>query len=241
MTINNSATGGYILPDSEIEFVGSGIITFVGNGPIIWINSIPYQVPLYDDVLDDFFQALVVGITGLPGNNVRPRYQEVEVPNIPAWGTDWAAVGVMSIDSDDYPYIQHYDEISGSNGTFAFDQMIRQENVEVLLSFYGPDAGNYCSIFRDGIYLPQNFEPLTLAGMGLTAAGPHMQKVPQLIKTRWWYRYDMYLYIKRAIQRRYAIFSLLSAAAQLWCNISNDLDIGPTPGLIIKDIQETLP
>lgn len=241
MTVNNSSTAGFLLPDSEIEFVGSGVITFVGNGPIIWVNSIPYQVPLEDQALDDFFQILVSGITGLPGTNIRPRYQETEVPNIPDYGTDWAAIGVMNIDSDDYPYVQHYDDISYTSGTFAFDQMIRHENIEVLVSFYGPNAGNNCSILRDGLYIPQNFEYLTLAGMGLTAAGPHMQKVPQQIKTKWWNRYDIYLYIKRAIQRRYAIFSLLSAAAQLWSNISNDLDIGQTPGLLINDIEETLP
>lgn len=241
MTANNSATGGYLLPDSEIEFVGSGVITFVGNGPIVWINSIPYQLPLEDDALDDFFQAFVVGITGLPGNMVRPRYQAVEPPNLPDYGTDWAAIGVMTIDSDDYPYIHHYDNILLGNNAFAFDEMIRQENIEILCSFYGPDAGNYCSILRDGMYIPQNFEVLTLAGMGVTSAGPHMQKIPQRIKNQWTNRWDINLYIKRAIQRRYAIFSLVSAAAQLWCNISNDEKIGPTPGLLIKNIQETLP
>lgn len=216
MTNNNSSTGGYILTDSEFEFFGSGGITFVGSGPIQWVgyNQWPYETALEDDQLDDFFQALVSGVTGIPGNLVFPRFQQTP-PNLPPYGTDWASVGVHDTHADEYPYEKHYDD-----GFFAFDLMLRQENLDVICSFYGPNARRNAASLRDGMYLPQNRAPLQLQGMDLTSAGPDITRGPQEIKNQVTNRNDITLYIKRCIQRRFAILSLVSVTGILECNIS---------------------
>lgn len=231
---NNSSTGGPVLPDSEFKFLGSTGITFVGDGPIQWVgyNTWPYNTALEDDTLDDFFQSLIVGVTGLPGNMVFPRWQTTP-PNLPPYGTNWGAVGVTPDTTvDDYPYLKHYDD-----GFFAFDLMLRHENIEVLCSFYGPNAKQYASYVRDGMYLPQNREPLQLAGMDLTQAGPNLVRAPEEIKNQVTNRWDVTLYIKRCIQRRYAILSLVSVTGILYCNISNDTG----SGVVTDTINATIP
>src|SRR5574340_383319 len=78
---NTSATGGYLSPDAS-------------------------ALPLEGDALDALLQGMVVGITGLPGAMVRPRWQSV-VPKQPEPTVDWCAIGITTSDRTDYPVEEH--------------------------------------------------------------------------------------------------------------------------------------
>jgi hypothetical protein len=93
--------------------------------------------PVEGDDLDDVLQAMIVGITGLEADLVRPRWQPV-VPKQPEPGTDWCSIGVVSSTPDANAYVQHLSGISISQP--AGDLSQRHEDLEVLVSFYGPNA-----------------------------------------------------------------------------------------------------
>lgn len=158
--------------------------------------------PLEGQALNRFLQQVVVGITALDGQWVRPRWQ-AESPNIPDAGEVWAAIGVVDRDSDTFPAIT------------AFDTTLQKHEVlNILVSFY--DLGTngladyYAALLRDGLMIPQNREVLTVADMGLVEVGRPVA-VPSLLKQRWLYRVDMPMTIRREIQRVYPILPLVSA------------------------------
>lgn len=163
--------------------------------------------PLEDDALDDFLQAIVVGITGLSGTLVRPRYQKV-TPNTPECDVDWAAIGVMHRRADTFAAELHEGAGEGSS------TMIRHEELDLLCSFYGPNAQAYGARLRDGISIAQNREELTRAGMGLVSVGD-IVRAPDLLKNQWRNRGDLPLTIRREIRRVYPVLNLLSAGGTI--------------------------
>lgn len=170
--------------------------------------------PLEGQTLNRFIQQWIVGITGLDGTMVRPRWQ-AEPPNIPTAGTAWAAIGITSRPSDTYPYVRHDPTGLGS------DELQRHETLNLLASFYdlGTNglADNYAALLRDGAAIPQNLEPLTVAGMALVETGDPVA-VPSLLKTRWLYRVDLPVSLRRQINRIYPVENLLSSQGTLLAN-----------------------
>ena len=175
---NTSSTGGYLLPEST-------------------------PAPLEGQALIDFFQEWIVGLTGLPGKMVRPRWQH-EPPNIPTEGTDWLAFGITNRASDTFAVELH--EPLGPD----YNQIRRHEVLDILVSIYGPNADSYAQLLREGMALAQNREPLSLNSMGLVSSGS-VQTVPELVKDKWYYRVDMPFSIRRQIVRDFRVLSLASA------------------------------
>ena len=169
-------------------------------------SSAPYYVE--DDSLDNFFQQLVVGITGLPATMVRPLWQP-EPANLPAYGTDWSAVGL--IESELVPGWSYETHSSSGTGT---DSLETWENCTFLASFYGPNAERYDGFLRDGLFIGQNQEILLLNGVGLVEWRKRYV-VPELIKERWWRRVDRHVRVLREIKRTYNIENILSAVVSL--------------------------
>jgi hypothetical protein len=180
--MGNSSTGGFIAPTDPIG-------------------------PLEDDDFDDFFQAIVTGITGLPGSLVRPRFQE-EPPTIPSRTTDWCAIGVTRRAADTFAVEGHDGAGDGS------DYLIRHEALDLLCSFYGPHAQAFGARLRDGFSIAQNMEPLLANGMGLVSLGD-LTRAPELIKDRWLNRTDLPVVIRREIRRTYPVLNLTSATVEL--------------------------
>ncbi len=178
--VNTSATGGYLTPTVS-------------------------PAPLEDELLANFIQEWVVGITGLAGQYVRPRWQ-AEPPNIPQSSVNWAAVGIVNRESDMYAVEQHL-----AGGT---SQIKRHEVMNILASFYGPAADSYAHLLREGMQLAQNREVLTKNNMGLVNSG-EATTVPELVKERWLYRVDLPFSIRRQIIRTYSVLNLNSATIQL--------------------------
>ena len=177
---NTSATGGYLAPTAP--------------------------VPPDDDDLDNLLQELVAGVTGLPGEMVRPRWQPT-VPKQPEPTENWCAMGVSVQTNDSGPAIQHDPAGDGS------DTYTRHQQIDLMCSFYGPSAKGYAQRLADSISIPQNGEQLALNGMKFVSASD-IQPAPALINQQWNRRYDLTLVLRRKITRTYPVLNLLSAEVQ---------------------------
>ena len=163
---------------------------------------IPSVSPLEGQALLNFLQGWIVGITAYPGQYVRPRWQ-AEPGNLPDASIDWMSFGIMSRDADPYPY-----EVEDPTGTFT--QYIRHETLNILLSFYGPNADAFASQMREGMFLPQNNEYLVPQSIDVLDAGT-MKYLPELIKFRWLNHIDLPIALRRKLIYNYEVQSLLSA------------------------------
>lgn len=185
---NTSATGGYLASIAPQPVEGKALLVFL--------------------------QSVIVGITGLDGPLVRPRWQ-AEPPSPPNAGTAWCAFGIVRRIPDTYAYVEHD---PGDNVADPSDKLQRHETLELLASFYDlgvtGEADALCAALRDGLQIRQNREALTLAGMGLKEIGEPVT-VPSLAKDRWQYRIDLPITIRRQIRRTYPILSIVSASVHL--------------------------
>lgn len=183
--MSDSSTGGPLLPEAT-------------------------PAPLEGEALLVFIQNFVVGITGLPGELVRPRWQ-AEPPVLPTQGDAWAAIGIASRISDAWPYVGHITDAQHPQGS---DRLQRHEDLAVLCSFYDLGstgrADEYASLLRDGLAIAQNREVLSRNGMGLIECGD-MVTIPSLVKVRWLYRVDLPFGIRRNIVRDYPVLNIKEA------------------------------
>ncbi|USE78838.1 hypothetical protein [Cupriavidus gilardii] len=175
---NDSSTGGYLSPAVA-------------------------SPPLEDDALDDLLHDLVAGVTGLPGDMVRPRWQPT-VPKQPEPSVNWCAIGVTVQTNDASPAIQHDPTGDGS------DVYQRHQDIELLCTFYGPAAKGYAQMLVDGLAIPQNSEQLGLNDMKFVSAGT-IRAAPDLVNQQWVRRYDVTVALRRKITRTYPVLNLLSA------------------------------
>lgn len=180
--MNTSATGGYVLPISG---------------------------PLVGRELNRFFQQLVVGMTGIEGENVRPRWQ-AEPANVPTFGNVWAAIGISRRETQGFAW-----ERMGC-GEHPVYSLSRHEELRLLCSFYDNGVDQYADAaaasLRDGLQLEQNRAALTCAGMGFVSSGD-IVPLPALLKTRWLYRADLPLLFRRTLTWTYPIMGLAGARA----------------------------
>lgn len=180
---NTSATGGYLQPAST-------------------------ATPVADLDLDLVVQALVAGVTGLPGDRVRPRWQPTQ-PRMPEITVDWCAVGVTVTDTErGTAYINHDGTAEGH------DDLVRHEQLEVLASFYGPSAVRNAALLRDGLQIAQNRAALDTQGMAFVEAGP-VRTVPELVNEQWLRRCDLSLTLRRVVRREYPVLNILSAPVSI--------------------------
>lgn len=197
---NTSATGGFLPPA-------------------------PLPAPLEGTELLDFIQEWIVGLSGLPGKMVRPSFQ-VDVPNIPNAGEVWAAFRIGERPADTYPYIGH---LGGGDGS---DRMQRNETLMLLISFYDlgstGQADKYAALTRDMAVVSQNLEYLLRGDFVLVATGD-LQPVPVLVKSRWLYRVDLPVALRRQINRDLAVQNVETAQGVL----KTDSGIGPQPIVVV--------
>jgi hypothetical protein len=156
-----------------------------------------------DEALEDILQPMVVGITGLPGKMVRPRWQPGN-PKQPEPDVNWCAIGVMHTKQDANPAIEHDGAGDGA------DQYQRHQDVILLATFYGPNAQAYGQLLSDGMYVPQNGEALRALNMAFVEVGD-LIAAPDLINQQWVRRYDLRIRLRRKIERTYPVLNILSA------------------------------
>jgi hypothetical protein len=170
------------------------------------------DTPLTNNQWDDTITNAVVGITGLDPILVRPRWQPMP-PGQPPAEVDWCAVGITSRPATDYPFIRMNDNGVGAVQTRWF-------SLNVLASFYGPNAVVLAGQLQDGLYIPQNLEQLAKSGIKLTEAGEPVV-VPDLMHQQWIDRVDLPITFAAALDRSYDILSILSSEG----TISTDVGV----------------
>jgi hypothetical protein len=166
-----------------------------------YLNPALATPPLEDLDLDAEFQKAVVGITGLAGNLVRPRWQATP-PKQPEPSVNWCSIGVTSQVPDAGPLIDH---VGIGNGT---DELQRHEDIVLESTFYGPLGQRYAALFRDGLGLPQNMEGLSAVLISLTEVG-EIVTAPELFNQQWIRRFDITVKFRRQVKRTYTILNVL--------------------------------
>ncbi|MFI5416188.1 MAG: hypothetical protein ACHQXJ_02420 [Nitrososphaerales archaeon] len=185
-TSNTSATGGYLLPAASIP--------------------LPQNLSL-----EDFLQTMIAGISGFPGDLVRPKWQ-INPPKQPDVTVNWIAFGLQEDDSDTNAFTS-----ANPDGSNIF---MRMEALTLQCTFYGPDSLEVGKIVRDGLQIPQNLETLQLAKMSFVSTSK-MVRAPDLINERWVDRWEMSINLRREILRTYPILTFLSASGTLYALQSN--------------------
>lgn len=198
-----------------------------------FIAEVPPSPPTGREVTLALQQA-IVALTGIPGTLVRPRWQPMP-PAAPSAETTWAAVGITHLEADDYPYILHdgVAQLAGAPGP-GVDRMQRHATLTVLATFYGPEAEDVAGMFRDGLYHPQNWEPLAAVGMKLR--GVHdLARNAEFVNQQWIDRLDIRLEMRGQIDRVYPVFNLNGADLVLRTDLSKDVpvDITVRPDTVI--------
>lgn len=159
-----------------------------------------------DQALDVVLQAWVVGLTGLPGSLVRPRWQLAPPPQ-PDQTVNWCAIGVLTQQPDANEAMVHTPAGGAGLGT---SMMQRHEELEALASFYGPAAGGYAGLVRDNSRIGQNRDWLTVHGIQLVGTGT-IHIVPDLVNQLWVRRADIDITFRRQINREFPLRTLLAA------------------------------
>lgn len=186
---NTSATGGYLLPTSTVPLPGT--LT-----------------------LDQFIQTVLVGLTNLNGNLVRPKFQK-DQPKWPDNHVNWLSFRVMLERPDTYSYVG-----MDANGNTT---QKRNEDVSVQCSFYGPDALAYTGLVRDGLQLQQNLDVLRASNFGFKETGV-INLVPDLINEQWVQKFEMELVFRREVVRSYAILSVTTASGTITTDTTPPLE-----------------
>ncbi len=165
-------------------------------------------VPTYESVDDislaRLLQPILAGLTGLPGTSVRPLWQQ-NPPPMPDHDTNWLAFGIEGRTADANAYLQ-----PGA----ADARLYRHEDINWLVSCYGPDALTNAGRIRDGLELSQNRAGLALSGMAFIAADD-IVNLAEVVNGRFYSRADLVLQMRREILRGYAILPLDGAAVDI--------------------------
>ena len=185
-------------------------------------------IPLDDDALVRFLQAVVVGVTGLDGTLVRPRWQNPD-PGRPQRTVTWCGMGITDRRAEGMPALVYGD---------AGDTLIRYERLRLLCSFYGPASEQYAGYLRDGLFIAQNREVMLTAGMVLVGMPDDFTHAPELLNDGWLSRTDLDLILRREVRRVYPILAVSGLGGQLIANTSGGLIVEPvTPTPVPATVQ----
>lgn len=160
---------------------------------------LPTNYILDGQALKDFVHDLLVGITGLDNTLVRPAYQRLQ-PTIPSFSVNWLAFHIAD------RRVRNVNQLVP--GDDSATQTV-QEDMDILCSFYGDNCTLNAGILRDGIYINQNQEVLTLNGFGLRGTS-ETRYLPGLLNEQYLERCDVTITLTREIQKDYSILPLLT-------------------------------
>lgn len=168
-------------------------------------------LPIYSQTLENVFHDLIQGVCGIvDGSLVRPRWQPEPV-NQPDFNTDWVAFGIQTYDADTFAYVKH--DPTG-NGGAGESELQRDEQLRVLMSFYGPNGDALETRLRDGLQIEQNRANLGAQGVKLIQLLQATQ-LPALLMDKWVRRVDVVGLFNRRVTRRYTVGTIVSSTVSL--------------------------
>ena len=171
--------------------------------------------PTSSEEVIDLLTRLVVNITSLQTNLVRPRWQPTP-PEQPPVNVTWAAVGVVGRSAQGFNY-QGMSNLPGTNIEALLQR--RWASFEVLVSFYGPNSDDISEQFRDGVQIVQNLAGLYSAGIKITSVDSIL-KVPDLVNLQWIDHNDIRLELVREFDRYYPMKSVIEANGSLVTDVN---------------------
>lgn len=167
---------------------------------------------LEDLGLKRFLQQVVVGVTAMDPTKVFPRWQ-TEPPNQPGITENWAAIGEVNRDREPFAAVLH--RTSDTDFNSSTDTVVRNQILQILCSYYGPDAQANSELFTMGLSLEQNREVMFLNGFGLISVDESIN-VPALIKERWVPGFDVAFRVRRQQVYTYPVPNLRYANVELF-------------------------
>lgn len=155
----------------------------------------------YDATLEALLKQWIGGVSGLPADAIFTRFtdQQPATPDADASGCGFSITDFRQ--NLDPVYIQR-DENTDYQWHF--------ETLVVQCCFYGPSGQFYAKQFKAGLSVAQNNAELSAAGLTLGETGD-VTAVPERINEQWQRRYDLFVTLRRRVEREYGIKSLLSA------------------------------
>lgn len=200
-------------------------------------------VTLTDSQLEDLIHDWIAALTQLDSALVRPAWQP-DPPPIPDFTCPcWCAFSVMNVVNDWDPVVRHWPVVeqmgwgeadwgvSPYGGTYedgkgvavcasgpsqVCSTVFRSQQIELLLTFYGRNAGDSALDFRQATGIRQNEEMLD-PSVKLVEVQNQVTTSEQ-IKGRWQRRVDVPVILRRAVEFTYGV-----------------TDIGGTYGTIYSD------
>lgn len=166
--------------------------------------------PAEDIDLSALLQPVIVGITGLSDALVVIKGQPIP-PAQPDRPITWCAHGVMAVDAPPNIDIVHDGQAVGGLGQ---SRHFRQEEIEVLVSFYGPAARSTASLLRDGLEVGQNREALEASGF-VYVRPERITGLADFENKQFVRRADFVFRLRRMIGRTYAIRNVVQLAGTL--------------------------
>lgn len=164
------------------------------------------DVTLSDDGLADALWRMAVGITGLPEDMVRIRFQP-DPPDMPENDQDWCAIGVTDVDPPaSRPELIHDDKAADGKGETL---MRGYETMSVMASFYGPNAMGYATRLRDGLQMEQNRDEMQADGsLNLLWVGT-LRNVSGVQNTTFRNRFDLTIRLRHRFERTYNVRNIV--------------------------------
>lgn len=210
--------GFFVIGESAI---GEGAVpnTSATGGYLAPTNALAPE----DDAFDNIMQEFVVGVTALPATLVRPRWQPVP-PDQPESSVNWCAIGLISEDTQAGRSMITHDSV----GDGADTQQINDQ-AEIMASFYGPNAGQYAKLFRDGSMLPQNREALTLQGLRLLRMPSKAQLAAEKVNQTTIRRFDVTFLVKRESITVWPVENLVELQVELITEALTETQTLPLP------------
>lgn len=158
---------------------------------------------LDDDDLLDALQPIIAGVAGYTdGSLVRPRWQSKDVPNQPDYDINWIGFGIANTRSDTFHYEGHVDSGAG------YDVFEYTEELDVLISCYGPKSQSFARRLSDGLKIEQNRADLNAMNMSVMSVGSPVT-LPALLHSTWVRRVDVTVTLRRYISRQYGIATVI--------------------------------
>lgn len=189
----------------------------MSTAPLITARSTNGE--LNDAALLTRLQALMVGITGYPANRVFPRWQ-LNPPNQPGATVDWGAIGTLRRSRDVFAANVTLNAITNDDKLGRIS--IRNEIIECLATFYGPNAESFSEQFAMGLTVPENIRTL-FPSIGLVSVD-ESAVVPDLIKNQWVMRIDVPFRLRRQQVYTYAVPYLNAAAIDIETEFSETIE-----------------